>query len=131
MIDNATEFLDIDLNNLEYELRRQAQLFHSVYSEYVKKSSMYDQICEELNVKESEKSLAFRLEQKQKSEKVTEKMVDEYLTLSPELQTLRADKIAAKTDRELLFSLVKALEHKREALKSVAFTSRNEVLPEE
>jgi hypothetical protein len=126
-LNDPTSFLDIDFNNLEEELKNQAVLFYQVYSAYSDACEKYDMVSEELKVKEAEHGLAFRTSQ---SGKVTEKMVEEYLTLNSEIKSVRKDKLLARSEREILAGLVKAMEHRRDSLKSASFTSRKEALPE-
>ncbi|MEE8599169.1 MAG: hypothetical protein V3S69_06630 [Dehalococcoidales bacterium] len=127
---DAQKVLDIDYSDLENEFREQAIKFQQVYSAYVEASRTYDLKSEQINVTEAQHALAYRAEQTACGKKVTEKMVDQYLLLNEELQSLRQGKIAARAEREMIGGLVKSLEHRRDALKAASYTARSEVLPD-
>lgn len=127
---SSTNFLEIDLNDLEAELRRQSVLYYEVYEGYVGACKEYDYIKEALQVKEAEVSMAFRLNQKSIGVKVTEKMVEDALMVDKTLQDVRKEKIVVRNKRDLLYGMVKSLEQKRDMLKSLSFSAKSGNIPE-
>jgi len=123
---NAKEFLTIDISALEREYIEAALKYNEVSDAL---SSATRQLAEhDLRIDIAEATFGAEVRSASASSKVrmTEKALDEKMMLSPEIQILRQQKIELKENRDVLVGLQRSLEHRREALKSLSYTMRQE-----
>ena len=123
---NAKEFLTIDISALEREYVEAALKYNEVSDSLSAASRQLAEHDLRIDIAEATFGAEVRSASANSKVRMTEKALDEKMMLSPEIQILRQQKIELKENRDVLVGLQRSLEHRREALKSLSYTMRQE-----
>ena len=127
MIEDPKEFLGIDLSNLEVEFMEQPLKFEAIATALASANRKVEENNLILEVAEAEVATALRETACTNKEKITEKALEQKLVLNPKIQKLKYSKIQLREQKELISGLLRATEHRRDALKSLAYSIKNEL----
>lgn len=123
---NAKEFLTIDISALEREYLEAALKYNEVSDSLAAATRQLSEHDLRIGIAEATFCAEVRSASANSKVRMTEKALDEKMMLSPELQIMREQKIGLKENREVLVGLQRSLEHRRESLKSLSYTMRQE-----
>ena len=126
-VSKIKEILKIDDTNLNYELKRQAELLYWLGSEVDELDSVISQKRDEFGYREARKASAIRKIAVANGEKLTEKCLAEKLLCSKELRALKSELIDLRKAFNNLKTAHKSLIAKGSSLEQISFNQRKEI----
>jgi len=116
---NITKMIEIDYENIGTEFMNQAINYHKIYSLYVKMNTEFDFLSQRIKVFTAEKALNIR---ENTVSRVTDKALEYQLEADKDIVNLKMERIKLQEKRDYLYGVLKALETKKEMLKSLGYT---------
>lgn len=116
--------LEFDENNIIAGLKDQARLFFSVSEKCAKMDTALTNASNDLKELSAEKALA--LKAASTGGRLTEKTIEYKLEVDPDIKALKARKASLEYSKNLFTGLLRALEHRREMLKSASYAVSKE-----
>jgi hypothetical protein len=121
---NPEALLSVNPDDLEGEFKKQAVNFFMVHKALIRAQKTLEESLEILSVNTAETAKILRGTM---SGKITEKRLEEELLLDNDLQNLRKIVIENRAKKDIMFGLIRALEHKKNALTALGFASKGEL----
>jgi len=123
------ELLRIDKDNLDEEFTKQALNYYQVHELYAQCGKEMDFLAQRISISEADEASDFRKDQLKAGGKATALAIEHHLAHQPALMEMRREQIELKNKRETLQGLLRGLEHKKECLKSFAYSyGRNTIM---
>jgi hypothetical protein len=127
---DAKEYLSIDESMLTQELAEHSLKFEKLSHALSDCALKLEEKTQHIDIIEAEKALMLRTKAVEDNIKLTEKTIEQSLAADLQLIQLRKERQKIKHDKDIISGMVRAMEHRRDMLKSVSFNARQEGLLE-
>ena len=116
----------IDFEQLEYEMINHAKSYFQVSRMLAEATSKLDRLNEQYKSAKASSVIAFKKQLQAAGKKPTLNDVELYVDTEPNLKSLAEKRIDLQLEKDVLFGLLRSLEHKKDMLKSLSWSgSRN------
>jgi len=127
---NAKEYLSIDESMLSKELAEHPLKFEKLSHALADCNLQLEEKTQHIEIIEAEKALMLRTKAVEDNVKLTEKTIEQSLAADLQLIQLKKERQGLKHNKDVVTGMVRAMEHRRDMLKSVSFNARQEGLLE-
>ena len=117
-----TNLMSIDTSNLEVECVNQARNYYLISSQLAEANKKFDDSALALKMKRSEIALIYKDSQ---SKKPTANDIENFVNCHEDVVKLEVQKIEAEHTKNVLFGILKGLDHKRDMLKILGWSNKS------
>lgn len=123
---DAESYLGIDTSILDQEIAEQPLKYERLSRALADCNFLMDTKSQEIELVEAEKALNLRQKAVEANQKLTEKTIEQSLAADITVMKLKKEKQTLKHKKEVLSGMVQAMIHRKDALKSLAFSRYHE-----
>lgn len=116
-----SKIVDIDLSGFEIECINQAKNYYLISEKLAEANKKFDTIALQLKSKRAEIALAYKDSQEKKP---TANDIENYVNNHQDVVYLESQKIEAEYAKNMLFGLLRSLDHKRDMLKILGWSNK-------
>lgn len=116
-----SSIVNIDLSNLDLEYINQSKYYYLVSNKLAEANKAYDEACMALKVQRSQTARNYIASQ---AKKPTANDIEIFVDLDPDVLYLTGKKSEAEYQKNLLFGVLRSLDHKRDMLKILGWSSK-------